>query len=323
MKDKPITRLVRLLRLLELEGTRSAKELMKATGASRRTLFRDLESLREAGIEVAYSRRAGGYQLAEPCGFSAGELTSDELVSLVVLAEQVGNDQHVPFFEPAGTAARKLQSNMAGKEKAQLAELAAAITLVPNGVADLEAKSQLFRQLLEARRGRRVLRMRYASLTEWETIHTKLRPYQLIYSRHSWHVIGRSSVHREVRTFKLSRIETLELLDESYTLPRGFSLRRYLGHAWRIIPERGSDLNVAIRFSPLVATNVSEVIWHPTQRLEPQADGSLVFHATVSGVNEISWWILGYADQAEVLRPARLRKLVADRARAMAKMYDR
>lgn len=296
---------------------------MKATGASRRTLFRDLDAIREAGIEVAYSRRKGGYQLAESCGFSAGELTSDELVSLVVLAEQVGNDQHVPFFEPAGTAARKLQSNMAPKEKAQLAELAAAITLIPNGVADLDSKSQQFGQLLDARRERRVLRMKYASLTEWDTIVTKLRPYQLIYSRHSWHVIGRSSVHREVRTFKLSRIVSLEPLDESYKLPRGFSLRRYLGNAWRIIPEAGSDMKVAVRFSPLVATNVSEVLWHPTQRLEPQPDGSVVFHATISGVNEISWWILGYADQAEVLRPARLRKLVGDRARNMARVYDR
>ncbi len=296
---------------------------MKASGSSRRTLFRDLDALREAGIEVNYNRRAGGYQLAEPCGFSAGALSSDELVSLVVLAEQVGNDQHVPFFEPAGAAARKLQSNMAAKEKGQLAELASAITLVPNGVADLDAKAHLFRQLLEARRGRRVLRMNYASLTEWDTIETKLRPYQLIYSRHSWHVIGRSSVHREVRTFKLSRIESLELMDESYKLPRGFSLRRYLGNAWRIIPERGADMNVAIRFSSLVATNVAEVLWHPTQKLEPQPDGSLVFHATVSGVNEISWWILGYADQAEVLKPAKLRKLVGDRARMMAKMYDR
>jgi predicted DNA-binding transcriptional regulator YafY len=36
----------------------------------------------------------------------------------------------------------------------------------------------------------------------------------------------------------------------------------------------------------------------------------------------ISWWILGYGDQAEVIRPARLRRLVAKRAWNMAAMYN-
>ena len=47
-------------------------------------------------------------------------------------------------------------------------------------------------------------------------------------------------------------------------------------------------------------------------------DGTLDFRAKVSGLNEISWWVLGYGDQAEVLEPPELRDLVAARARRMA-----
>jgi predicted DNA-binding transcriptional regulator YafY len=42
----------------------------------------------------------------------------------------------------------------------------------------------------------------------------------------------------------------------------------------------------------------------------------------VSGLREISWWILGYGDQAEVLKPAALRDLIAQRALRMAEMYN-
>ncbi len=42
---------------------------------------------------------------------------------------------------------------------------------------------------------------------------------------------------------------------------------------------------------------------------------------TVSGLNEISWWILGYGDQAEVLDPPELRRLVAQRAAQMVQQY--
>ena len=42
---------------------------------------------------------------------------------------------------------------------------------------------------------------------------------------------------------------------------------------------------------------------------------------TVSGLDEISWWILGYGDQAEVIKPARLRRIVCQRAKNMAAIY--
>jgi predicted DNA-binding transcriptional regulator YafY len=51
-------------------------------------------------------------------------------------------------------------------------------------------------------------------------------------------------------------------------------------------------------------------------------DGRLEFRATVSGIREISWWILGYGDQAEVVEPADLRELIAQRARGILKRYE-
>ena len=47
--------------------------------------------------------------------------------------------------------------------------------------------------------------------------------------------------------------------------------------------------------------------------------GPLTFR--VDGLSEISWWILGYGDQAEVLKPAELRELIADRVDRMAAVY--
>ena len=87
-------------------------------------------------------------------------------------------------------------------------------------------------------------------------------------------MIGRSSLHREVRTFNVGRIHELMPLDEPFDVPRGFSIERYLGNAWHMIPEPGPDQDVAVRFEPLVARNVAEVIWHKTQRLVPRDDGS-------------------------------------------------
>ena len=56
-----------------------------------------------------------------------------------------------------------------------------------------------------------------------------------------------------------------------------------------------------------------------TRRLE---DDSLLFEVEVDGIEEISWWVLGYGDQAVVLDQPELRALVIERARRTLEHYD-
>jgi len=179
----------------------------------------------------------------------------------------------------------------------------------------------VYQQLLTAVASRQAVRIDYHSLAERKDLKLKLFPYKLLFSRRSWYVIGRSDVHGEARTFNLSRIRALEPMRQKFTIPRGFSLERYLRNAWHLIPERGRDRSITIRFSPMVAENVLEVSWHRSQRIKRNADGSIDFSVKVSGLNEISWWILGYGDQAQVLSPPELRQIVAARALKTAVQY--
>ena len=61
--------------------------------------------------------------------------------------------------------------------------------------------------------------------------------------------------------------------------------------------------------------------WHPTQTVETEADGSLLWRATVSGTIEIRLWILSWGDDVEVLAPAALRDDVAATHRRAAERY--
>ena len=87
-----------------------------------------------------------------------------------------------------------------------------------------------------------------------------------------------------------------------------------------MIPE-GKIHRVRVRFLPKVAGNVEEVLWHPGQRTQRQADGSLVFEVEVDGLTEISWWIMGYGDQAIVEKPAELRHRICQMAEGILRHY--
>ncbi|HEX3870316.1 MAG TPA: WYL domain-containing protein, partial [Pirellulales bacterium] len=130
------------------------------------------------------------------------------------------------------------------------------------------------------------------------------------------------SLHRAVRTFNIGRILSLEPLDETFKIPRGFRIERVLRNAWNLMAERGPDHDVTIHFDKMVAQNVAEVMWHNTQRIDFHDDGSIDFHVKVSGLTEISWWVLGYGDQAIVVRPQKLRDMIVHRCRNLVKRYE-
>ena len=240
----------------------------------------------------------------------------------MVLCYELGSDNRLPFYEAAASAALKLESSLPGRVRDRLRDATGAVHINLQPGSRLDGKLPLYQQLLGSIAARRSVRIDYDSLSDRAVIHLKLSPYRLLFSRHTWYVIGRSSLHREVRTFNVGRIRSLEPLDEQFHLPRAFSIERYLGNAWHLIPEAGPDQDVVVRFAPLVARNVAEVIWHKTQRVVRRDDGSLDFHVRVAGLNEISWWILGYGDQAEVLKPPRLRQLIAERAGRLVEIYN-
>lgn len=316
-----IHRLLELIGLLQAGRGYNAEGLAQTCGVSRRSIFRDLDLLRQSGVPVAFDESQQCYRIPGACLLPPTNFTSEEALALLVLCHELGDGHGLPFLEPARSAAVKLESTLPARLRDQLRNVIAAVNIKPAPSNPLEGRKPVYEQLLEAIANRRNVRIRYGSLAECKEICTRLSPYRMFFSRRSWYVVGRSSLHRAKRTFNLARFKQIEPLDDHFQIPRGFSVERYLRNAWHMIPERGRDREVVVRFDKLVAQNVAEVNWHKTQRLEFHEDGTLDFNVTVSGINEISWWILGYGDQAEVLEPPELRKLVADRARRMVKKY--
>jgi predicted DNA-binding transcriptional regulator YafY len=316
-----ISRLLKLLQALRAGNGQNASGIARACGVSRRTVFRDLETLRAAGVPLKFEKDDGRYSIEDDHFLPPTNFTPDEALAIIALATRLGADDGLPFFQPARTAALKLLSNLPASLRTKYLRLSKSIDLRLDSLARLTGLESVYDQLVKAIAARRVVRITYGSLTEWELIETNLRPYQLLFNRRTWYVVGRSSLHKEPRTFNVGRIKSLAESNEKFSMPRGFSIERYLGNAWNMIPQPGPDARVSVRFSPLVAQNVAEVTWHKTQSVRFREDGSLDYSVQVSGLNEIAWWILGYGDQAEVLQPAKLRRLVAQRAKNMCAMY--
>ncbi len=310
-----------MIELLQAGKGYSVDALALECRVSRRTIFRDLGVLRDAGVALVFDEDLRVYQIPGGRLLPPTSFSPDEALALVVLGHELGNGRGVPLLSAARRAVMKLESNLPQRLRDYLRRVAPGVRIAMAPANALDHAGGVYETLLASLSQRRAVRIRYDSLAESSEIHTRLAPYQLLFSRRAWYVIGRSSLHRQVRTFHLGRIRQLDTTEEFYQIPHKFSLDGYLRNAWHLIPEPGPDREVVIRFQPLVAQNVAEVTWHKTQRVTHRDDGSIDFQVTVSGLGEITWWILGYGDQAEVISPPELRRRVAAHVAQLAERY--
>ncbi len=319
-----IRRLLNIIAILQSGRFINAGKLADECQVSRRTIFRDIEKLRQSGLRISFDEKKQGYQFEESSFLLPADLTTEEVLALITLCQDMADDQKgLHYLEPARIAAFKLASVLPRKMRKYIGDSIELRHIRIGPTANLEGTEDCYESISRALQNRQCVKIQYRSFADQDLISTQLNPYCFFFSRRSWYVIGYSLLHEDVRTFHLKRFEQVEILSESkYEIPAEFSLDSYLGNAWHMIREKDHPHHVVIRFAPMVAGNVAEIQWHKTQNIELQPDGSMLFHVDVEGLNEIVWWILGYGKQAEVLEPPELRQKVLEHVQALVQQYQ-
>ena len=320
MNVSKVHRLLRLITLLQGGRNYSAADLARELEISKRTVYRDLNMLELAHIPYYFDPDTGGYRISGHFFLPPINLTLAEALSMLAMTGRIEGARNVPLLGHGTRAAVKLEGSLPRSIRGYVGSVLDKMTISLGPLADHEGLDSTFDTLSRAIVNRCICMLSYHSLYEQETIRLTVKPLKLLFMGRAWYLIAYSQRHRETRTFKLSRIEEIVLTSRVFTKPRDVDLDSYFGNAWSMIPE-GREHRVHLRFAPKVATNVSEVRWHRTQETELRPDGWLDYRVTVDGLGEITWWILGYGDQVEVMAPASLRKIVVTIAKSVLSKY--
>jgi predicted DNA-binding transcriptional regulator YafY len=313
MKPSRVSRVVQMLTTLQSGPPRSTAQLSRIFGVSRRTLFRDLKELQNIGIEPLFSPEHKGYKIPPEQFLPPINLNLQEALSILLLVHKMRGQIQLPFKHSALLAALKIESTLPPRIRRYCELALARISAKAGAQAPVDGPLSLdgvFGTIQSAIAQKRKVQIRYDSFFDANVIDYTLSPYHIFYNQRAWYVIGRSSLNKTLRTFKLNRIKQADVLDEHFEDGNNFDLADYIGCAWSMIPE-GRIYHVRLKFAPKVAGNVAEVHWHKSQTVTRNHDGSAVLEFRVDGLNEITWWILGYGDQVEVLAPASLHQSIA------------
>jgi predicted DNA-binding transcriptional regulator YafY len=145
-------------------------------------------------------------------------------------------------------------------------------------------------------------------------------PYKVWFYNETFYLIGLCLLRQDIRLFAIDRIEAVTLTDETFDIPEGFDAESFMNASFGVF--QGSLQTVRIRFRPQAAGYVKEKIWHPSQTIADQPDGSVIFTVKVAGVQEIKYWVLKWGSAAEVLSPDLLRREVSEEISAMQTLYS-
>src|SRR4051812_17925907 len=316
-----LPRLLELIMAIQSDRFPNARALAERCEVSRRTIYRDLDTLEAAGIPVHYRPDRQGYQLARSCAYQLPSLEENEILALLLLVRQWKGGAGLDLVRHARDGAVKLVQSLSPDARNRVLTRAEPVPDETNSWPLPRERKLVYHATLDALSQRYQIRIWYPDAGEAEPITTKLSLYRLVLARGTWYVLGRSTLHRQVCVFRIPWIERVAATIDPYTIPPRFNLERFLGLAWTM--ERGKDRHeVWLRFSARIAPEIREAFWHRSQRLEDQPDRRVDLHLVVDGLDEILGWILSYGDHVEVLAPPELQQRLGAVASRVSRRYS-
>ena len=203
----------------ELRGAapraRSARWLADRFEVSTRTVERDLLALQQAGVPIyATPGPGGGFSLDPAMTLPPLNLTPAEAAAIAV-ALATARERAIPFGDAGRTALRKIVSAMATGSRDTAADLAGRIHLFKPRENDEPAPLDVLRTVETAVAERRVLRLDYVDRSGARTEGRLVEPAALVGGQKMWYLVGWCRLREGGRAFRLDRIETATLIDES------------------------------------------------------------------------------------------------------------
>lgn len=315
-----MNRVDRLLAIvLELQRRRRsycrAEDLAARFEVSKRTIYRDIQALCEAGVPIMAADRQG-YALVEGYFLPPLHFTADEALILALGSDVIATSFDRDYRAAAQSAYRKIDVVLSSALRSQVDALKQGFRFA--ATHDLDARElNILRILREAVAAHRQIRIRYIrpDVEAAEPLATErvVEPHQLTRLANDWYLSGYCHLRQAIRMFRLARIDQVTLLDRSFDPAEQ--------PAGQVDQCAGEPLFVQLLFRSGMARSVREPPGCMLLEQEETAKG-VQMTLLAQPDRDIVRWLLGWGGDVRVLEPAWLQALLINHAEQILRNYE-
>lgn len=310
-----LERLLSIIILLMNRRIVQAKELAERFEVSVRTIYRDVEAIHAAGIPVVtYQGTNGGIGLTEGYRLDRNVMTNDELAAIVTALKSIstsyGSEQHLRLME-------KINSVVPPDRAEEFHHKTSSVWIdyAPwDGNERLQPKLQMLKEAIDSCLP---VGLTYSN-AEGELSRRQIEPHTLVLKGRQWYLQAYCLEKEQFRLFKLLRMKDLEIVPG-----RTFVRRQLPTEAPDSARSPGGELpqakEIVLRFDD-DARHLAEE-WFGIEELSPAADGRWQVKKAYPEDEWLYRFILGLGHRVEVMAPAHLREIIANRAAHIAEKY--
>lgn len=303
---------------------KTAAELAEELECNPRTIYRDLEALQVAGFPI-YTDRMEGRNLWSLLDTVRHEIpipfSLTELMALYFSRDMLKVFKDTVFYDSLESLFQKIKTTIPPESKKYLKNVEQILHVGLKPYKEYSKFKEIINRVNEATQKKKSINIVYYTMSRKKESKRKVDPYRIWFFNGTFYLIGKCHLRGEVRIFALDRIKILHLTKDSFVIPEDFNLDDFMRPSFGVF--QGEPIKVKIWFHPDVAGYIKEKIWHESQEIHPQDDGSIIFEAEVAGTDEIKFWAMSWGSKAEVLEPESLRDEIREEAEVILERYKK
>ncbi len=298
-----MSRLFEIVYLLMERKSLTAKELAERFEVSPRTIYRDIDTLSEAGIPVYSSRgTGGGIRLMDDFVLNKSYLSEQEQNNILASLQGLSAIQ-VPDVEPVLS---KLAA-LFGKNRASWIDVD--FSNWSGGSQEREKFILLKDAILQSK----VITFDYYSAVSEKTERV-VEPLKILFKGMGWYLYGFCRAKQDYRVFKITRIKNLVNTEEAFDRAIPSSVFEQTDSAYS-----AKVIQLKLKIDSALAYRVYDEF--EQENIIKDGDGSFTVSALFPEGDWIFGFILSFGSGAQVLEPPEIRYELAARVENILKLY--
>jgi len=303
-------RLLALILELQSRKVQRAEDLAATFETSKRTIYRDLQALMEAGVPLI-SQPGVGYSLVEGYFLPPLSFTQDEAAMLLLGADFMAGSFDAEYRAAAERASHKITAVLPETLRERVHAMQQSIWFIapsPNDPTEHDRLLLIRRAILRGNTIRFTYHTKIGASGEAESNQRDADPYMLVHVEGVWHLTAWCHLRKGLRNFRLSRMETVTILDRTFTRPADFieANRRHM--------DASRTVTARVWFDPQVALWLEEDTYFFIEARHMTADGLRVT-LRMRHEQEIVDWLLRWGKYLRRIEPDSLRERVLNEYR--------